>query len=219
MKILLILFFVVVSIICAICRAIAKSFFESENQKAYEKEMKLLEELLNKNRKSFRHKNGVEVGRQYLLAEPIVLMETRRVRQGTAYAGPSVAIPLIKSCGLKIRAGYFAHTPVVKDQLVPICMGLAGGNDKEMIVVSDTVNRQLRLKEIVQVGMVRSSYELHCKSPYIITISRKRGKTWYVVAEHPAYITAYLMKYASHAFPIPETEEIGVSSPKQLKVF
>lgn len=172
-----------------------------QEQERGESEDKLLLDLAKNPIKPCRSRYSVQQGEKCYLNAEVVVLETRRVRTGTAFAGPTLSIPIAKSLGLRFRAGYLAHAPTVVDQLTPIQLGTIVVTDRTISTYGSSVSRTVRMQDIVGVEICKPSRSLHLDTPYLIVLTRRKGKAWYVAMEHPAYLMNLLARFARHAFP------------------
>lgn len=111
------------------------------------------------------------------------VFETRIVRSGTAFAGPTISVPLVRSVGLRFRAGYLAHSQIRSERLTLIDTGRMVVSDSEIVFFGASSTTATEIRDIVSVDLVRVSNTGH--APLLVSVRRSRGKVRYYQVEHP----------------------------------
>lgn len=155
-------------------------------------------------------------GEHHLYSVEAVILESRRVRTGTAFAGPTISIPLVRTLGLRLRAGYFAHAPMVSNELVPVDAGTITVTDRRLVFSPDLTDsrwehrtRTIRFVEITQfVPVLQRGADDDCPKNMLIACARARGRAFFICSMTPGAILGSV--YSAYPKLIPHKEETDV---------
>lgn len=168
---------------------------ESEDRdKAIADEEMALRSLLERDLDPIACDVPMKRGEQCYFLAPAALFESRKVRNGIAFAGPTISLPLVKSMGLRFRAGYLSHAATASDELAELDNGFLVATNKEILVVGEKLSRAIELKDIIRTGIAKSDLP---NIPFLVSITKRKGKVQYLATTRPSGLLAVLCHFTN----------------------
>lgn len=157
-----------------------------------EREARKVEELLSAPLERIESPFPLKSGEACYVNEHAALFEYRKVRTGTAFAGPTISIPIAKSLGLRFRAGYFAHPQTSEDRLTPIDEGTIAITNNAVVFLGSKVSKTIKLRDIVQPFIDESPNP--DVVPYLVGIRQLKGRIPFFALRDPSRSMAALIR-------------------------